>query len=139
VTAPDPALLAQVRGFVEGNMNSRIRVMRGARGGFDKTTGLVTGITGVVPVYEGPARVRDVTGATVSVGELTVATGSTTVSYPASAPAPHRDDLVVVLDSEDLEVITRTLHVDAVASSAFWSDAHRMSCTAWMESGRWGE
>lgn len=139
MTLPDPTLVAQVRQFVEGNMGSQVKVVRGARGQFDPATGLVGGLADVRAIYLGPARIRSMSGSTVVIGEATVDTAQTVITIPIAAPMPHRDDLVLVLDNVDLEVATRTFHVDSVESSGFWADAHRMTCSTWVESSRWGE
>lgn len=139
MTVPSQEQVDLVRAYVAEHMNATVRIQRGERGTFDPATGRVGGLTNLSTVYEGKARIRNVTGAGVlNLAEADIATASTTISIPWGSPMPRRDDLVTVLanaaDEMDVDRLFRVLEVE---SAGLFGEARRMQCTTWRSDQQW--
>jgi len=127
---------------VEEQMLSTIRILRGELGGFDETTGIGGGLTNVTVIYRGKARIWNVNGSgVINVGEGTIDTRQTYISYPIDAPVARRDDIVEILDAElsDNDLDNRTFRVLDVDGGGYIGAARKMTCTSFYPSRYWGE
>ena len=91
-------------------------------------------------IYQGKARIYSVAGPQViSVGESDLTFRSTYISIPADVhPAPHRDDLVIVLEAvSDEDLQGKAFRVLDVEGGGLVRAVRRMQCTALEESSSW--
>jgi hypothetical protein len=130
---------AHVRAYAESNMGGHVTISRGGRGTLDKTTGLVSGMSGATTVYDGIARLHPVSGqGSISVGQGEIDTRSVTVSIPWSAGLPQRDDLILFVDGgADQTMNGRAGRVVEVDGGGYFGDARRMQCVVWGTSEYW--
>ncbi len=97
-------------------MVDTVTISRGGAPVFDSTTGLMT--TSGTVVYDGPGRLRQAAGATSTVfGETEVSVSSYLLDLPYDVADIRIDDTVVVTESEDPHVGTRTFRVTSAASA----------------------
>jgi hypothetical protein len=128
-----------VRDRVEAQMTAQIKLLRGAPGSFDQTTGIATGMVNATTVYEGKARVRGLVGGVVNIGEDQTDIRQSIISIPISAPIPHVYDVVLVLDdtAADTDLTGRLLQVTDVEGGSLFGDARRMYARSFFDSGYW--
>lgn len=137
-----PYTRALVKKRVEEQMLSSIRILRGSLGGFDETTGIGGGLTNTQVVYFGKARVWNVNGSgVINVGEGTIDTRQTFISYPIDQPVARRDDIVLILSAElsDDDLNDRVFRVLDVDGGGYIGAARKMTCTSFYPSRYWGE
>jgi hypothetical protein len=131
-----------VKKRVEEQMLSTVKILRGQLGGFDETTGIGGGIANSTIVYQGRARVWGVNGSgVINVGEGTIDTRQTYVSYPIDSPVARRDDIVVILqdDLSDTDLDGRVFRVLDVDGGGYIGAARKLTCTSFYPSRYWGE
>lgn len=131
-----------VRRRTEAAMKGKIVVLRGQLATMDPDTLIVGGLTDVLCVYKGKARIRTVVGAgTLEVSGGTIALRSTIISIPQGSAQPHVDDAVVigVDDFADADLDTRIFRVTEVDGGQLLSDTTRFNVTGWYESRYWGQ
>lgn len=124
---------------VEMAMTSTVQILRGDLGGLDETTLLVTGLTNATTIYQGKAHIHSVNGAgIIPIGETNVDTRTVQISIPLTAPVPHRDDLVKVVNDGDPDLPNRIFRVMDLQAGGLLNAFHQMTCQGWFESRYWG-
>jgi uncharacterized protein DUF6093 len=144
--APSAMSRRLVRRYAEAHMNAQITILRGVLTALDPATGLVAGLTGAATVYQGKARIHEVSGGgSTDNSDAPDSTRTAVISIPIGAPIPHTDDLITVqgtnVDSDasesDADLDTRAWRITGVDGGTFFGDARRMSCTQTFNSRYW--
>lgn len=129
-----------VRRRMEQQMLGTVRIQRGKLGTLDPTTGVVGGLNNLSVIYEGKARVWSVDGGgVISTGNGQIDTRTTYVSIPVSAPVPHRDDIVTVLndDLSDDDLDNRVFRIMEVDGGGYISETRRLTCSSFFPNRWW--
>jgi len=124
---------------VNSVMIDTVAIYRPGKVSFNTTTGQ-NQATEESKIYQGKARIYSVSGPqVVAVGEADLTFRSTYISIPADVlPAPHRDDIVLVLESvSDEELQGKGFRVLDVEGGGLVMAVRRMQCQAMEESSSW--
>jgi Family of unknown function (DUF6093) len=122
-----------------GAMVDTVTIHRPGDTVFDDQTGF-NAATETTKIYQGKARIYSVAGPqVVEVGEADLTFRSTYISIPAEVfPAPHRDDIVIVLEARsDEELQGKAFRVLDVEGGGLVRAVRRMQCTSLEESSSW--
>jgi hypothetical protein len=107
-----PYSQAYIQNKAQELMNSRVKIFTPDLGGgtYDPVTGDVTPGEGTFK-YEGPARIWEVPGGqNIVIGEEEVTVTQTYLSIPYWVmPLPEMDDVIAVLESDDPDLVGRTV------------------------------
>lgn len=130
---------AKVRARVALFQSTPVRVVRGAAGVLDSNN-ILTGMTGATDIWTGPAHVKTITGeGTVSVGDGEFDTRQVQISIAFDAPPVYRDDLVIIVTSDEPGLTGAVFRVNEVNGGGVFNDARRLQCVQWHPSAIWGE
>lgn len=120
------------------NMVSTIQILRGDLGTLNLSTLEVSGITNQTTIYSGKAHIHNVNGSGAPVlGEMPIDQRTVQITYPASSPMAHRDDLVKVVNDDDPDLPNRIFRVMDVGSGGMLSSWHVLTCQGWFEDRYW--
>jgi hypothetical protein len=124
---------------------SQVSIVRGTPGELDRVTGLVSGMTNLVTIYSGPARIHLLAPAGDAQPGGPVVLRTAQVSIPMSAAMPRRDDLLTVsaagVDADgsqsDVNLDGRTFSVRDVDGGGLFGAVRKLTCTGWFPSRTW--
>lgn len=129
-----------VRKRVEAQMLASITIQRGDLGALNPTTGTVGGLTNLVTIYSGKARIWTAGGNAIALGDGIIDMNQTYVSIPIDATTtPRRDDIVTVLNDmlADVDLDDRVLRVMEVDGGGLVGAARRLTCSYFNQSRYW--
>lgn len=94
-------------------MNATVRINKPAPA-YDPVTRTTTNTEGPVK-YEGPARIWEVPGGQqIIIGDQEIVVTQSNMSIPWDAPVPEVDDLIIVVDSDDSDLVGRSINIESM-------------------------
>lgn len=127
-----------VRSRIQDHMDADVTIYRHGDADFNATTGLVT-YPSRSSYYTGKARVWQLNeGDAVLSGEADITVLTTNISIPWSAPAPLKDDILVInRNIVDESTVGRVFRVVYVDGGGYIGGTRRMRCVSFSDSAVW--
>lgn len=132
------AIRAQVRSRMEGDMVDEVLVQRGDAGTFDPTTGVTTGMTNAVTVYQGKARLPKVSpSGDISLGDGEIPSRQVECQIPWDSAPVFINDVVSIVTSIDPQLAGSTWRVAGVDGGGSFMAFRTLSLVGWYSNQIW--